>query len=237
MKKLTLKLNECRPDTLPMKRLGQYLVQLSDLLGAAEYVHFTSVGEGSAMLNVDIQDAKYDQVLMHVREAPQGMGSKKRRVAYESLQKLMQEDGTGGALLDAGQTALLSFRTPQKGEKPLFITKRGTVQGRLYLVGGKDDTIPVRLEGPNGQTLHCEASTELAQKLSIFLFRQIQVSGQGIWERSVEGQWRLKKLKIETFTELDTSKTSTVLENMRALSGLKWASMEDPHGAARDLRS
>ena len=220
-----------------MKRLGQYLAQLSDLLGEADYVHFTSVDEGSAMLNVDIQDAKYDRVLMHVREAPKGMGTQKRLAAYEKLQKLMQEDGTGGALLDEGERALLSFRTPQDDEKPLVISKRGSVQGRLYMVGGKDDTIPVRLEGPNGQTLHCEASTEIAQKLSGLLFKQIQVTGQGFWERSVEGQWRLRKLRIESFTELDASKTSTVLGKMRSLSGLKWAEMDDPHGTALELRS
>lgn len=121
--------------------------------------------------------------------------------------------------------------------KLLEINKRGTVQGLLYQIGGKDDTIPVRLEGSNGQTLYCEASTEIAQKLSGLLFKQIQVTGQGFWERSVEGQWRLRKLRIESFTELDASKASTVLGKMRSLSGLKWTEMDDPHGSAMELRS
>lgn len=120
--------------------------------------------------------------------------------------------------------------------EPLVINKRGSVQGRLFQIGGKDDTIPVRLEGPNGQTLHCEASTEIAQKLSGLLFKQIKVTGQGFWERSVEGQWRLRKLRIESYAELDASKTSTVLGKMRSLSGLKWAEMDDPHGTAMELR-
>lgn len=236
MKKLTLKLNEHRPDTLPMKRLGQYLSQLSELLGEAEHVHFTSVAEGSAMLNVDIQDAHYDQVLMHIREVPNGLGSKKRLNAYMNLQTLLEEDRTGGAILDDLHTPVLSFKQPQEDEKPLVVSKHGSVQGRLYLVGGKDETVPVRLEGPAGQTLHCEASTELAQKLSGLLFKQVRLTGQGLWERSLDGSWRLKKLKVEAFTELDTSKAGSVLEKMRSLNGLKWAEMDDPHGVARDLR-
>ena len=55
MKKLTLKLNDRTPETLSMKRLGQYITQLSDMLGEVEHVHFESVSKGSAMLNVDVE--------------------------------------------------------------------------------------------------------------------------------------------------------------------------------------
>lgn len=68
-----------------MKRLGKYLAQLSELLGEGEYVHFSSVTKGSAMLNVDIHNSHYEKVVMHVREAPSRLGTKKRRIAYENL--------------------------------------------------------------------------------------------------------------------------------------------------------
>jgi len=236
MKKLTLKLNECSPDTLPMKRLGQYLAHLSDMFGEVEHVHFSSVSKGSAKLNVDIEDLHYQKVLTHVREVPNGMGPRKNQAAYRALQKLMDEDGTGGAILDNSEAPILSFRKRQDDEKPLVINKPGSVQGRLYMVGGKDDTIPVRLEGANGETLLCEASTEMAKQLSALLFSQVRVNGQGIWERSPEGRWSLRKLKIESFQPLDTSKASSVLATMQSLGGLKWAEMDDPHGVARDLR-
>lgn len=236
MKKLTLKLNDRSPDTLPMKRLVAYLSQLSDMLGEVDHVHFSSVGEGSAMLNLDIEEQHYEEVLMHVREVPKGLGTKKRLTAYENLQKLMEEDSTGGALLDDKKSPILSFRKYHEEEKPLVINKYGSVQGRLYLVGGKDETIPVRLEGSKGETLHCEASAQVARQLSPLLFKQVRVSGQGIWERAANGQWKLKKLKIDDFTELKTSNASGVLAEMRALGGLKWAEMDDPHAAAREWR-
>jgi hypothetical protein len=236
MKKLTLKLNDCSPETLAMKRLGQYLAHLSDMLGEVEHVHFSSVGTGSAMLNVDIEDLHYQQVLTHVREVPNGMGPKKNQSAYKALQKLMDEDSTGGAILDNSQAPVLSFRKRQDDEKPLVVNKAGSVQGRLYMVGGKDETVPVRLEGANGETLHCESSTDIAQQLSALLFKQVRVSGWGAWERLPEGCWRLRKLKIESFQELDTAKASSVLVKLQSLGGLKWAEMDDPHGVARDMR-
>lgn len=236
MKKLTLKLDNCSPESLSMKRLSQYLAHLAEMLGEVEHVHFSSVSKGSAMLNMDVEESHYPQVVSHIREVPNGMGLKKHQAAYQTLQRLMDEDGTGGAILDNAEAPILSFRKRQENEEPLIVNKSGSVQGRLYLVGGKDDTIPVRLEGANGETLYCEASTAIAQQLSPLLFKHVRVSGQGSWERSTEGVWRLKKLKIETFQELNTTKASSVIRKMQSLGGLKWAEMDDPHGMARDLR-
>ena len=219
-----------------MKRLSQYLAHLAEMLGEVEHVHFSSISDGCVLLNMDVEEPHYQQVITHIREVPNGMGPKKHQRAYQTLQQLMDEDGTGGAILDNAETPILLFRKQQEDEKPLTVNKAGSAQGRLYLVGGKDDTIPVRLEGAHGETLHCEASTTIAQQLSPLLFKHVRVSGQGIWERSVEGIWRLKKLKIETFQELDNTKASDLIAKMQSLSGLKWAEMDDPHGAARDLR-
>ena len=236
MKKLTLKLNDRTPETLSMKRLGQYITQLSDMLGEVEHVHFESVSKGSAMLNVDVEDLHYQKVLTHVREVPNGMGAKKQLSAYRSLQQLMDEDGTGGVILNDTDTRILSFRKRPDDEKPLVVNKLGSVQGRLYRVGGKDDTIPVSLEGANGETLRCEASIDIARELSSLLFKQVRVSGHGTWERSPEGGWRLKKLKIESYRELGAAKVGDGVGRLQAIGGLKWADMEDPHGVARDLR-
>jgi len=236
MKKLILKLNDRSPHTLSMKRLGQYIAHLSDMLGEVEHVHFDSVSKGSAMLNVDIDDLHYQKVLAHVREVPNGMGAKRQLTAYRTLRQLMDEDGTGGAILNDTDAQILSFRKRPDDEKPLVINKPGSVQGRLYRVGGKDDTIPVSLEGANRETLPCEASVEIAQALSSLLFKQVRVSGQGIWERSSEGMWKLKKLKIESYQELDNAKVGDVVGRLQSIGGLKWADMDDPHGVARDLR-
>ena len=236
MKKLTLKLNDRTPETLSMKRLGKYIDHLSDMLGEVEHVHFESVSEGSARLNVSVEDLHYQQVLSHVREVPNGTGAKKQLSAYRRLQELMDEDGTGGVILNDTDTKILSFPRRPDDEKPLVVNKPGSVQGRLYRVGGKDDTIPVHLEGANRETLRCEASIEMARDLSSLMFKQIRVSGHGTWERSPDGGWKLKKLKIESYQELDTAKVGDVVGRLQAIGGLKWADMDDPHGVAKDLR-
>ena len=131
MKKLTLKLNDRTPETLSMKRLGQYIAHLSDMLGEVDHVHFDSVSKGSAMLNVDIEDLHYQKVLTHVREVPNGMGVKKQLSAYRNLQQLMDEDGTGGVILNDTDTQILAFRKRPEDERHLVVNKHGSVPGRL----------------------------------------------------------------------------------------------------------
>ncbi|MFY0663753.1 MAG: hypothetical protein JXQ97_03965 [Natronospirillum sp.] len=237
MKKLILKLHDSSPDRLTMKRLGQYLPHLADLLGESEHVHFASVTDGSAMLNVEIEESYYPKIIEQVRLVHGGQGSKKSQKAYSALQNLMNEDGTGGAILDNAESSVLTFRKQQDAEKPLLVTKSGSVQGRLYKIGGKDATIPVRLEGANGETLHCEATVEIAEQLSAYLFKQVRVSGHGQWARTVEGRWSLRKLTIESFDVLKTANAGAVIAQLQSIGGLKWSEMDDPHGIAKDLRS
>lgn len=219
-----------------MQRLALYLAELADMLGSIEHVHFSSVTPGSAMLNIDIDELRYSEVLTSVREAPAGKGTARQLKGYRELQRLMEEDGTAGEILDHSSRSIMLFAKSSNDESPLSINKQGSVQGRLYRIGGKDETVPVRLEGANGETLNCEASTEIAQQLSALLFQQVRVSGPGIWERSPDGGWKLKKLKIESFQKLDSSKLGSVLAKLQAAGGLQWAEMENPHSVAKDLR-
>lgn len=219
-----------------MQRLALYLAELADMLGSVEHVHFSSVTSGSVMLNIDIDELRYSEVLTSVREVPAGKGTARQQKGYRELQRLMEEDGTAGEILDHSSKSIMLFAKSSNDESPLSINKQGSVQGRLYRIGGKDETVPVRLEGANGETLNCEASTEIAQQLSTLLFQQVRVSGSGTWERSPDGSWKLKKLKIESFQKLDSSKLGLVLAKLQAAGGLQWAEMENPHSVAKDLR-
>lgn len=219
-----------------MQRLAQYLAELANMLGAVEHVHFSSVTPGSAMLNVNIDELYYSEVLTSVLEVPTGKGTTRQLTGYRELQRFMEEDGTTGEMLDHLSASVMLFAKCSSNESPLNISKQGSVQGRLYRIGGKGETVPVRLEGTNGETLNCEASTEIAQQLSTLLFQQVRVSGSGTWERTPNGSWKLKKLKVESFQELDSSKLSSVLSKLQAAGGLKWAEMENPHRVAKNLR-
>ena len=236
MKSLTLKLDNHSPDTLSLKRLGEYLACLSKVIGSNEPVHLLSVESGSAMLRLEVDDARYPQIVADLNGLANGNGQKRRLHAYENLQKMLRDDQTSGALIDHFQSAIVSMPLADSPDTAIGIKKHGSVQGELYQVGGKDETVPVRLTGANGETYLCEATREIASQISPHLYCQVRVSGSGIWVRTDKDGWRLKKLHIDSYKVLSESDLGAALSNLRVNHGINWDDMEDPHAIASDLR-
>ncbi|MGP3790313.1 hypothetical protein [Pseudomonas sp. B392_1p] len=228
MKELTLYLDGIKPDQLSLRRLTDYLRELSTLYGSEDAVHFDAVKEGSAQLMSLIEDNKYPKVLNHVREVAGGLGSKKARDSYQRLSDLMAEDKVDGSLRSGG-AQILQFPKVKLVEAPLRLVKPSSIQGRLYSVGGKDESVPVRIEGANGETLNCESSIETAEKLAQYLFKSVRVNGNGEWERRSDGSWRLIKLIIDSFTKLEDIGFRDAITRLKAAGGSRWDSIPNAH--------
>lgn len=215
MKELTLYLNDLTPGHISLQRLAEYLHALGRLYGHENAVHFDSVNAGSAQLQSLVEEEAYPSIINQVREACSGVGSRRAVGGFERLSELMAEDHTGGSLRSGGEP-VLEFLVPKPDDEPLRLSKPSSVQGRLYSVGGKDHTIPVRIEGADLETLHCEASIDIAERLGQFLFKAVRVSGDGQWERKSDGSWRLMKLKITSFVQLEDIGFKEAVARLRA---------------------
>ncbi|WP_312839688.1 hypothetical protein [Pantoea piersonii] len=227
---LILKLDGTSPDKLPMNRLTKYLSALTDLYGSADSVHFDKVSEGSACLNTWVDnDATYKDVISRSLSSVQNNGK-----SYQRLVELLSEDGFNGSILNAKDDVIVIFPKVSK-EVPLYVRKKTTVQGRLYSVGGKDDSIPVKVEGANGETYHCEATPALASELGAILFQIIRVNGEGDWERKGDA-WKLKKLKISSYEKVKKVSLKEAVKVIRSASGNQWAEEDDPHALMQTLR-
>lgn len=228
MKDLTLHLDALSPQTLSMKRLAVYLRELSNLCGTADAVHFDAVEEGSAMLKVNIEDHAYSDVINQARDAAAGRGPKRAVEAYSKLTEMMHQDKTDASLRTSGIN-VIQFPKLKEESQSLNIKKKSSVQGRLYSVGGKDTTVPVKLEGSNGETLHCEASIDIAEKLAKILFKPVRLSGEGEWHRQDNGSWKLSKLKVEYFEKLEDLSFKDAVEKLKSAGGLDWNDRPEAH--------
>lgn len=235
MKTLTLSLDGTSPGKLSMARLTEYLCELAELLGSQDNVHFDCVSEGSALLNTLVEDDRYPHVIHRIREAGQGLGPKKALKAYSRLAALMEEDRVDGVLQTPDAT-ILHFPKVKSAQPSIIVIKNGSAQGRLYIVGGKDESIPVRLEGANGESLYCEADTRLAEELGKLLFKNIRVHGKGEWESRPNGGWKLRKLIVQSYEVLEKVNFKTAVGRLRNASGRLWDEQENPHAAIQELR-
>lgn len=229
--RLTLKLDGTSPSELSMARLGKYLSALSDLYGSVDAVHFKDVSEGSACLNtwVDNQNS-YNAVIQRSISQAATSGS-----SYLKLVSLLAQDGFEAKIINQDKVTILEFPSVTE-EAPLVIRKKGRVQGKLYNVGGKDDSAPVKLEGANGETYHCEATPALAAKLGALLFKQLRVSGDSEWIKK-DGKWKLKKLIIDSYEVLEKSNLKTAFKALQNASGNQWKEEDDAQAILIALRA
>jgi len=151
------------------------------------------------------------------------------------LVSLLAQDGFEAKIINQDKVTILEFPSFTE-EAPLVIRKKGRVQGKLYNVGGKDDSAPVKLEGANGETYYCEATPALAAKLGALLFKQLRVSGDSEWIKK-DGKWKLKKLIIDSYEVLEKSNLKTAFKALQNASGNQWKEEDDAQAILKALRA
>lgn len=222
MKTLTLKLHGPEPETLPVGSLAKYLSQLAKLYGDGESMHLDSVSDGCACVNIAIEDDDYGKALSRIKEAHAGQGAKQYRDAYRRIIKQIDLDGYQADFY-AGDSKVVSLPSKRKKANDQLLTQvmPTSVKGRLYSVGGKDDSIPVRLEAMDKKIVYGETAPEIAKRLGADLFQYIHAHGRGEWVEQAKGGWSLRKLVIDSYEVIENVDAKTVFDRLRKLGGLK----------------
>jgi len=238
-RKLTFKIRDFTPHTLPMKRLSEYLAEYARLLGSEEAVHFVRVGEGSAALISEVESPLYASVRRRAIDAARGVGPQDAVKAFQQLDAYLRHDETAATLQNDTNKKILMFpgvtATPKESFGPF--NQPGTVEGTLIKVGGKDDTIPVHIEDSTGGTLICNATREIARQLAPYLFgNPIRLHGTGRYTRHADGTWEMIGFHIQYHEELNNDPLPVVIERLRALPGSEWNDIQNPLAELEHIR-
>lgn len=223
MKIFSLKLHGPEPDTLPVGSLAKYLSQLAVLYGNSnESMHLSSIEDGCACLNIAIEDCDEKSTLENIMAASKNSGAAIRNNAYKRLIKQIDKDGYRGELFSGARRLLELPSSRLKADEELLThTMKTTVKGRLYSVGGKDATIPVKIESTDNKIISCETTQDLAIKLGSDLFHYIEAKGEGYWSERPEGGWTLKKLNIESYSIINNESPKSIFDTLKDLDGLR----------------
>ncbi|MDR1936384.1 MAG: hypothetical protein LBS49_12535 [Candidatus Accumulibacter sp.] len=225
------------PETLPIKRLGEYLVALSTLLGQETPLRFERIVKGSAKLKFRASETDATIVEYQARFAAQDEGARKH---YLKLDDMLREDKASAEFRQEKKGALPLLELPGiAANATLFPIVRDTCEfhGRIIRVGGRDDTIPVGLQTPSGDVIACTASLEMAKKLKAWLLEPIDVllSGLGKWTRDADGKWSIVEFRVDAAEPMNTEGFEEALRAVQK-SGSGWDVEADPETAWLALR-
>jgi len=114
--------------------------------------------------------------------------------------------------------------------------QEGTLDGKVIMVGGKSDPVPVHIE-QGGTVYNCQAKRDVAGLLGRYLFHcELRILGEGRWTREADGTWTLNRFTIQRFEVLDNAPLSAVVAKLREILGSGWREVADPRSELMGMR-
>jgi len=200
-KKLVFYIDAYSPETIPMAKLAEYMADFAALLGKEHAVHFDHLENGSTKIvsRVEFEDAP--KITTRLSDIRSGSAPKELvRLVAQIDDRLANDNAIGRVLFEGerGITAeLLAFPGRDRPKIPTYgpFNQEGHLDGVLISVGGRDETISIRLQ--NGDTTYsgCETTRAIARELGKHLFEPLRVFGTGRWIREADGQWNLRHFR------------------------------------------
>ena len=231
------KIDVFTPETLPMERLAEYMLQFAKLLGEPEKVHFVDVEVGSAVLLARIEEVAAPKIARRLSDAARGQGDPDALKALQALDDLLANDNAVGQLLDDSGAEIIAFLGRNR-PKPLEygpFREDGVLEGVIIKIGGKGETVPIWLQD-NERTHRCAASRPLARRLAKhYDGGLLRVSGTGSWVRLATGAWLMRSFEVKEFELLDNAPLAEVIKRLHNIQGANWG--EDPIAEMIRLRT
>lgn len=237
-KERRFKIDVFTPETLPMERLAEYMLQFAKVLGEPERVHFVDVESGSAVLRARVEDVALPKVEHRLADASRGQGDVVALKALQSLDDMLAEDNAIGQLLDDSGAEIIAFPGRNR-PKPLEygpFREEGVLEGVVIKVGGKGTSVPIWLQDREAVYKNCTARRPVARKLAKhYDAGLLRVSGSGSWMRLANGAWLMRAFEIKDFEVLDDAPLAEVIRRLHEVECADWG--DDPLADLARLRT
>jgi hypothetical protein len=232
---VALTIDAFKPATLPMARFAEYVEQFAALLGNESEVHFARVTSGSCVLTALADEPSLPKIRDRANRVKDGTAAAAAARAHTAIDNLLASDNAIGAIYIGGAKVIeFPGRRRSAREEIGPVAKRSTIDGQIFSIGGKDDTINVQLRDGE-RDLRCVVSIDLARALARHLLGgRLRLSGLGQWYRS-DGSWSMKSLVVDSFLELNEATFSAAIDRIGA--AFSEVSPEDFMKTMQELRS
>jgi hypothetical protein len=242
-KRLIFYIDAYSPETIPMAKLAEYMTDFAALLGRENAVHFAGLEKGSTKIAARVEFEDVPKVTARLHDIRRGMPPKDAMKTFEQIDKRLANDNAIGRIFVEGEEGavpaeLLTFpgRERPKAQSYGPFTQEGHLDGVLISVGGKDDTISLRLQNGDTTYSNCDTTRAIARELGKHLFEPVRVHGTGRWMRETDGKWTLIRFRVHRFEVLGTASLRDTVTALRAVRGSGWKDMTDPLAELDDLR-
>jgi hypothetical protein len=231
------------PETIPMAKLAEYMADFAALLGKDNAVHFSGLNKGSTQLVARVEFEDVPKVTTRLNDIRRGTPPKDALKIFDQIDKRLANDNATGRIFVEGEDSvapveLLAFpgRDRPKAQSYGPFTQEGNLDGILIAVGGKDETVPLRLQNGESTYSNCDTTRTVARELAKHLFEPVRIYGTGRWMRETDNSWTLVRFRVHRFEVLEKTSLRDTVTALRAVQGGAWKTVADPLAELADLR-
>lgn len=231
------------PETIPLKRLGEYMEQLGRLLGHWESVHFHRLEGGSTAVQVEVQREAVPKIEQRIDSIKRAEAPGDVVDAQNLLNEMLRDDNAIGEFrrLKRGnrpQLRLITFagREIPKPQKVGPFNEPATFKGELVRIEGEDETKHAGIKDAQGRLWSGDMNRQMAVEMREYLFEWVMVEGIARWLRNENGEWELAAFHIRGCKLLPKDTLADDIEALRKIPGNKWLQLKDPLGVIRESR-
>ncbi|MFT6658126.1 hypothetical protein [Maritalea sp.] len=233
IKKYTFKIKGFTPDQLPFDRLVEYYAEIKKMLDVAEHLYLVGVFEGSHASSFSIDPIYESKLTRRLDAIRHGTAPANACRAHDTINKMLQEDGTSGALFGEQGQNVLQFPGKQADTgTQMQIRDVATITGELYYLAASESDVKVRVKTGTYGAVYCSTTREIATGLKDFLFNNVKVNGRGLWTKTSSGEWRVDEFVITDFAPVQTENLRATINRIRELE-LSWP--KDPLNDIREV--
>ena len=233
-----LRITAYTPETIPMNRLAEYMLQFAALMGSETHVHFKGLKKGSTVLCVRVEQEDVPKVGERLAKVNTGDAPADIVRPFKALNDMLRADNAR-ATLKRGSAQIIKFPGCDSpvAQRIGPVKEYGELDGMVISVGGKDNTKHIRLIGHDGEQYKLTTSSiELAKELGNNLFSYVRVTGMGTWFRNEDGMWELENFITQSCEPLEDGSLIEAVAALRDVEGDDWKNLPDPLAAWRELR-
>jgi hypothetical protein len=234
-----LRIRGTTPRAMSLLRLSEYMKAYAALLGQGNEPKFAGVVKGSVLLRASVPSERQTETRLRLLSARSAANDDLMR-AHDQLADMLATDSVSGDVEDRNGAVVLEFshRNPEPAQPEVIVQDTGIIDGVVVSLVGIDDTVHLRLldSEQTSQKITVRDIGEARKLARHFRGDVLRVHVHGTWKRTGEGRWEAHALYLDHFEELGGESASELLNELSALEGNRWASMDDPQGELRRIR-
>jgi len=212
------------PDTIPMKRLTEYMHELCRLYGDNHDLRFARVENKCVAVDVKVPRDKAGKVRVRIEHVRSDLGAPREAViAHDRINEMLAQDGKTARIQTTGAVILRFPGVQSPDDDVLKVKGPASLIGYLYYLtedmkGVVKARLRVQTQSDKQRSVDATCDALFASEFKTLMFETIRVTGTADWCRTRNGEWIPSSVHITNAHRIENRSLRQAVERLRKVN-------------------